>query len=97
MVTPPRRPCRPATAHPGAAHTNLFRLVAETRTQDGNGTSHYDSDRGGGGLGISRAFAYELVDRGEIPVVRFGRRVVVPGKALETLLEVSRPTSVTGC
>ena len=25
-------------------------------------------------LGISRAFAYELVARGELPVVRFGRR-----------------------
>ena len=45
-------------------------------------------------LGISRAFAYELVGRGEIPVVRFGRRVVVPRKALETLLEVDKPTSV---
>jgi excisionase family DNA binding protein len=47
-------------------------------------------------LGISRAFAYELVGRGEIPVVRFGRRVIVPRKALEKLLEVGRPTSVTG-
>jgi excisionase family DNA binding protein len=47
-------------------------------------------------LGISRAFAYELVGRGEIPVVRFGRRVVVPRKALEILLEVAKPTSVTG-
>jgi excisionase family DNA binding protein len=45
-------------------------------------------------LGISRAFTYELVGRGEIPVVRFGRRVVVPRRALETLLEVRRPTSV---
>jgi excisionase family DNA binding protein len=44
-------------------------------------------------LGISRAFAYELVGRGEIPVVRFGRRVVVPRRALETLLELGRPTS----
>lgn len=44
-------------------------------------------------LGISRAFAYELVGRGEIPVVRFGRRVVVPRRALETLLEVGTPTS----
>ena len=45
-------------------------------------------------LGISRAFAYELVGRGEIPAVRFGRRVVVPRRALETLLEVGRPPSV---
>lgn len=45
-------------------------------------------------LGISRAFAYELVGRGAIPAVRFGRRVVVPRRALETLLEVGMPPSV---
>jgi excisionase family DNA binding protein len=33
-------------------------------------------------LGISRAFAYELVARGELPVVRLGRRIVVPKAAL---------------
>jgi excisionase family DNA binding protein len=37
-------------------------------------------------LGISRAFAYELVARGELPVVRFGRRIVVPKAALLELL-----------
>ena len=39
-------------------------------------------------LGISRALAYELVGRGELPVVRLGRRMVVPCKALEALLDV---------
>lgn len=29
-------------------------------------------------IGLSRAFAYELVKAGEIPVVAFGRRRVVP-------------------
>ena len=38
-------------------------------------------------LGISRAFAYELIARDELPSLRFGRRVVVPRKALERLLE----------
>ena len=33
-------------------------------------------------LGISRAFAYELVARGEIPSIRLGRRVLVPTKRL---------------
>jgi excisionase family DNA binding protein len=37
-------------------------------------------------LGISRAFAYELVARGELPHVRLGRRVVVPVKAVERVL-----------
>src|SRR5438874_11596004 len=38
-------------------------------------------------LGISRAFAYELVARGELPSLRLGRRIVVPRRALEALLE----------
>jgi len=37
-------------------------------------------------LGLSRAFAYELVARGELPVIRFGRRIVVPRAALLELL-----------
>lgn len=37
-------------------------------------------------LGISRAFAYKLVKRDELPIVRLGRRVVVPRRALETML-----------
>ena len=38
-------------------------------------------------LGISRAFAYALVARGELPNLRLGRRVVVPRRALEELIE----------
>ncbi len=37
-------------------------------------------------LGISRAHAYELVARGELPHLRQGRRVVVPKHAIESLL-----------
>ena len=37
-------------------------------------------------LGISRAFAYELVARGELPVIRLGRRRLVPKVALLTLV-----------
>ncbi|HEY3670185.1 MAG TPA: helix-turn-helix domain-containing protein [Acidimicrobiia bacterium] len=40
-----------------------------------------------GVLGISRAFAYALVARGELPSLRLGRRVVVPRRALEQLIE----------
>ncbi|MGH9027285.1 MAG: helix-turn-helix domain-containing protein [Acidimicrobiia bacterium] len=46
-------------------------------------------------LGISRALAYELVGRGDIPIVRLGRRVVVPRRALDALLEVKSPTSAS--
>jgi excisionase family DNA binding protein len=37
-------------------------------------------------LGISRALAYELVARNEIPAIRLGRRIVVPLQAIEALL-----------
>jgi excisionase family DNA binding protein len=38
-------------------------------------------------LGISRGLAYELVARGELPSLRLGRRIVVPRKALDELLD----------
>jgi excisionase family DNA binding protein len=40
-------------------------------------------------LGISRGLAYELVARGELPSLRLGRRIVVPRRALEDLLEAA--------
>lgn len=44
-------------------------------------------------LGLSRAFAYELVARGELPVVRFGRWIVVPKAALLELLGAASSSS----
>ena len=38
-------------------------------------------------LGISRAHAYELIARREIPHLRLGRRIVVPVHALDELLD----------
>jgi len=38
-------------------------------------------------LGISRALAYELVTRDELPHLRLGRRIVVPRRALESMLD----------
>jgi len=38
-------------------------------------------------LGVSRALAYELVARGDLPSLRLGRRVVIPRRALEALVE----------
>lgn len=37
-------------------------------------------------LRLSRAYTYELVARGELPVVRFGRRVLIPKDVLERQL-----------
>jgi excisionase family DNA binding protein len=38
-------------------------------------------------LNISRALAYDLVARGEIPSIRLGRRIAIPRRQLEILLE----------
>ena len=38
-------------------------------------------------LGISRNHAYDMVKRGELPVVRFGKRILIPRIALEKRLE----------
>ena len=42
-------------------------------------------------LGISRAFAYELVARGELPVIRLGRRLLVPKAGLLALVGQTQP------
>ena len=38
-------------------------------------------------LGIGRQLAYERVRTGEIPAIKIGRRLLVPRRALEKLLE----------
>jgi excisionase family DNA binding protein len=38
-------------------------------------------------LGISRNFAYELVKQNQLPVVKFGKRLLIPRLALEKMLE----------
>ncbi|MGH9281615.1 MAG: helix-turn-helix domain-containing protein [Acidimicrobiales bacterium] len=44
-------------------------------------------------LGISRALGYELVARGEVPSIRLGRRIVVPRRALDALLDAAQDGS----
>jgi excisionase family DNA binding protein len=46
-------------------------------------------------LGISRALAYEAANRGELPVFRIGRRLLVPRAALLHLLEGTPPGSTS--
>jgi excisionase family DNA binding protein len=52
----------------------------------------YSVAEAGALLGISRAFAYELVARGELPVIRLGRRRLVPKAALNALAGVDAIT-----
>ena len=42
-------------------------------------------------LGISRNFAYELVKQKQLPVVKFGKRLLIPRVALEKMLEKGVP------
>ena len=39
-------------------------------------------------LGLGRNAVYEAIARGEIPVLRFGRRIVVPKAALDRILSI---------
>jgi excisionase family DNA binding protein len=43
-------------------------------------------------LRLSRAFTYELVASGELPSVRFGRRIMIPRAAIERILDNSLTT-----
>lgn len=45
-------------------------------------------------LGVSRAAAYQLAQKGEIPVVKLGRRRVVPAKQLRDMLGVKDTVTV---
>jgi excisionase family DNA binding protein len=38
-------------------------------------------------LGVSRHQAYEAAKRGEIPIIKIGKRILVPVAALERILQ----------
>ena len=47
-------------------------------------------------LGISRAFAYELVARGDLPVICLGRRRLIPRAALLALVAEGATATTLG-
>ena len=47
-------------------------------------------------LRVSRAFAYELVNRGDLPCLRLGRRVLVPRRALERFVDDGHHSALGG-
>ncbi|MFC1929973.1 helix-turn-helix domain-containing protein [Chloroflexota bacterium] len=55
-------------------------------TKETNESLVYDVPTAGKLLNLSRATAYSLCAQGVIPTIRFGKRLVVPRKALEELL-----------
>ena len=46
-------------------------------------------------LGIGRNLCYDKVKTGEIPVIKIGRRLLVPRSALEQLLSNPKPLNLT--
>lgn len=42
-------------------------------------------------LGIGRNQAYDAVKRGELPVIRIGKRLLVPTAALDRMLDQPQP------
>jgi len=80
----------------------LTKITHAQSSRPGRASLLADSDRlaltvaeAGALLGISRAFAYDLVARGELPVIRLGRRRLVPKRALFALVGMD-PADVAG-
>ena len=46
-------------------------------------------------VGLGRSASYDAARRGELPTIRFGRRLVVPTALLRRLLGFDAPTDVT--
>lgn len=49
----------------------------------------------GRALGLSKASTYDAVHRGEIPVIRIGRRMLVPTAALRKMLHLDDQPRLT--
>ena len=71
-------------------------IATDDRRADGSAPEHGERpdtcltlavEEATGGLGISRAFGYETVVRGEIPCVRSGGRILVANVGLERMLD----------
>jgi hypothetical protein len=43
-------------------------------------------------LGLGRAATYDAARRGDIPIMHFGRRIVVPAARLRQMLGIDTPT-----
>jgi excisionase family DNA binding protein len=73
---------------PGTEKTEMPQEVT-----DNSGRRTLTVEEAGRALGLSRASAYAHVRAGTIPVVRLGRRLLVPKAALERLLDVEPVTN----
>src|ERR1700747_3371609 len=57
----------------------------------------YSIPQAGKLLGLSRNTAYEAERRGELPTIRFGRKILVPKAALQRLLDGAEPKGTQCC
>jgi excisionase family DNA binding protein len=55
-------------------------------TREIGGQTTYTVDQAAALLGISRSHAYACVKSGDLPALRFKRRLVIPARAIEALL-----------
>ena len=67
--------------------TRRRRHVGQARTPRDEDRLTYTLTEAAQRLGISRWLAYEAAHRGELPVCRIGRRMLVPRAALLRLLD----------
>ena len=83
-------------ARPVVAGVDLDVLQPQADAKDGSDGDRlvYSVAEAAALLGISRAFAYELVARGELPVICLGRRRLVPKVALLALIAKVGASSV---
>src|SRR5438046_1366637 len=77
---------RPRTSKSGDAKFEEGAQMPETQRSTNDERLVWSIEEAGCRLGISRAHAYQLVARGDLPHLRLGRRLVVPKRALESLL-----------
>jgi excisionase family DNA binding protein len=47
-------------------------------------------------FGLSRGASYQAAERGELPTIRIGRRIRVPVRALEAMLDAVKPNGKGG-
>jgi excisionase family DNA binding protein len=71
--------------------SNVFEFP--NRTLDGpareiGGQTTYTVDEAAALLGISRSHAYSCIKSGDLPALRFKRRLVIPARAIEAMLAV---------
>lgn len=71
--------------------------MEETSTSESDGLTRrtFTVEEAATILGISRTTAYECVRSGELPSLRFRRRVVIPAHVIDALVPLGSATAAT--